>query len=739
MNTKISFTWTVCLFAFVTAYSQDYSISFTGSGASSVVELVKVENLSQGTNLTMNGSEILHLVGTITGLHDLKQDEFKQFNIYPNPMDNESRIKFNLQIDGKTRIKLVDISGRVIFEKQESLLKGMHEYTISGVKSGLYFLSIISGNLQYSGRLISVNPKINAVQISTNLDSDLQVSDNCELKINKKEFKDIKANSSEVLMQYSPGDKIKLTGVSGMYSTVVVDSPTENKNLNFNFIQCTDGDGNNYPIVKIGNQIWMAEDLNTKKYLNGDPINTTEPVNLGIPTDPNSKYQWAYNGNESYASIYGRLYTWYAAVDNRKICPINWHLPSGAEWNILKSFLGNPELDGGMLKEQGTSHWYSPNTGATNEFGFTALPGGWRYESGYFTNVGWTANWWTKDEYGHIYLNCNSSNLMGYGGSPAMGRSARCIHDGEHDLTVTGISCSPTNPTEIDHITITATIKNLGTADCPLSNVSKAYIQIGNESIPVYFDTPQLCLGCTSTINRTIDLFSAGTYSVRVGVDPGNLIPESNEANNELQFDFNIGEYSAETGTVTDFEGNSYKTVKIGTQWWMAENLKSTKYNDGSPITYVTTFGSTPGFCWYNNDESSYKNVYGGLYNWYSINTGKLCPVGWHAPNNSEWTTLQQYLGGESIAGNKLKEAGTIHWLSDSNANNISGFTALPGGLGPSFANLRERGEWWSYESSQQQQIAGGTLNCGHNYPDFWGFMLRNKGYCFSIRCLKDN
>jgi uncharacterized protein (TIGR02145 family) len=100
---------------------------------------------------------------------------------------------------------------------------------------------------------------------------------------------------------------------------------------------------------------------------------------------------------------------------------------------------------------------------------------------------------------------------------------------------------------------------------------------------------------------------------------------------------------------VTDEDGNIYKTVKIGTQIWMAENLRTTLYNDGTPITNVTGNSqwaacSSPAYSWYNDDES-YKEIYGAIYNWYTVNTGKLCPEGWKVPTDEEYNILEQYLG----------------------------------------------------------------------------------------------
>jgi uncharacterized protein (TIGR02145 family) len=149
--------------------------------------------------------------------------------------------------------------------------------------------------------------------------------------------------------------------------------------------------------------------------------------------------------------------------------------------------------------------------------------------------------------------------------------------------------------------------------------------------------------------------------------------------------------------TLTDVDNNTYKVVKIGTQVWMAENLKTTRYNDGSAIPLVTDNTewnnlTTPGYSWYNNDSATYAQTYGALYNWYTVETGNLCPTGWHVPSDAEWTTLTDYLGGEAIAGGKLKETGTAHWDSpNTGATDETGFTAFPGGNrtknGP-FSNL---------------------------------------------------
>ena len=195
---------------------------------------------------------------------------------------------------------------------------------------------------------------------------------------------------------------------------------------------------------------------------------------------------------------------------------------------------------------------------------------------------------------------------------------------------------------------------------------------------------------------------------------------------------------------VKDKDGNLYHIVTIEDQVWLVENLKTTKYNDGTDIPLVTDKTdwsnlSTPGYCWYSNDSFQYKNVYGALYNWYTINSGKLCPSGWHVPTDAEWGTLILHVGGVINAGGKLKEAGTVHWISpNTGATNETGFTALPGGArnySGNFGLILERGFWWSStENSSTNAIYRALLYNSSNAESG----NDNKKYGYSVRCIKD-
>lgn len=197
-------------------------------------------------------------------------------------------------------------------------------------------------------------------------------------------------------------------------------------------------------------------------------------------------------------------------------------------------------------------------------------------------------------------------------------------------------------------------------------------------------------------------------------------------------------------GVMKDQDGNIYKTITIGNQTWMAENLRTTKYNDGSLIQNVIDNSSwlnltTGAYSNYNNtDNNDTIATFGRLYNWYAVNSGKLAPVGWHVPTYTEWSNLMTYLGGESDAGGKMKETGISHWLNPNYATNETGFTALPGGYRHSngiFTEIGSYGLWWSstpYSSTAacSRYITYDSGSALSNYP------TRELG--FSVRCVKN-
>jgi uncharacterized protein (TIGR02145 family) len=207
----------------------------------------------------------------------------------------------------------------------------------------------------------------------------------------------------------------------------------------------------------------------------------------------------------------------------------------------------------------------------------------------------------------------------------------------------------------------------------------------------------------------------------------------------ELSFNTNA---SGQTGNMSDIDGNTYNTVTIGTQEWMAENLKTTKYNDGSAIPNVTDNPAwaaltTGAYCWYNNDIGK-KAYYGALYNYYAVvDSRNLCPSGWHIPTDAEFTTLTTYLGGENVAGGKLK-ANTLWTSPNTGATNESGFSAFPSGYrgySGTFVNINDHGLWWSSTKYSSSNVWYRVLR--YNYSNV-NRSRDNERNAFSVRCLKD-
>ena len=223
-----------------------------------------------------------------------------------------------------------------------------------------------------------------------------------------------------------------------------------------------DIDGNSYHTVSIGTQVWMVENLKTSKYLNGDLIGTTTPATLVIEGEITPEYQWAYDGNASNVATHGRLYTWYAATDSRKVCPVGWHVPDDAEWTILTDYLikngygyGNGYKGMDIAKSlSAATGWVADETAGNvgndqsrnNKTGFTAIPGGARLEDGNFHELGHIADWWSTTE-GGPFLQCitgitvNSpgglfrdiyhdySYVNSYSNNKKYGMSIRCLRD----------------------------------------------------------------------------------------------------------------------------------------------------------------------------------------------------------------------------------------------------------------------------------------------------------------------
>ena len=254
--------------------------------------------------------------------------------------------------------------------------------------------------------------------------------------------------------------------------------------------------------------------------------------------------------------------------------------------------------------------------------------------------------------------------------------------------------------------------------------------------------------GTTPTINdnKTSDGTGAGTFiSSITGLNPNTTYYLRAYATNSNGTGYGSAmSFKTLMPEVTDIDGNVYHIVAIGTQVWMVENLRTTRYNDGTSIPYIDDQNTwmnltTPAYCWPNNDESSI-SPYGMMYNWYAVNTGKLAPTGWHVPTDSDWNTLITFAGGPSAAGGNLKAAGTTYWeYPNTGATDMYGFTLLPAGY-RSVAN----GTWvnfnlWALLWSATEEQTGFAGRCRlENTTAAFDFESGDEKFGFSVRCIKN-
>ncbi|MBE0675447.1 MAG: T9SS type A sorting domain-containing protein, partial [Bacteroidales bacterium] len=359
---------------------------------------------------------VLHLIGENTGFDPLAYSE-NPINIYPNPAPFASRIDVNNLISGRVEVEIFDGAGRRILQQTMQLQRACHTFKLSGMEKGLYIVCVSTPSGKYTNKLISMGDQ-SGDRCLTYLGSG----------VNSKLIGRLKNTLSDLVdMEYSDGDRLLLTGVSGDYSHTLPLAPTQSETFVIEFIECKDRDDRRYPVVTIGSQIWMAENL---AYLPAVSPTSEESYTAAY------YYVYDYSGTsvveaketENYQT-YGAHYNYSAATS---ACPEGWHLPSDAEWSILVGYLGGESGAGGKVKEAGTAHWESPNDLATNETGFTGLPAGGRGLTGTFNRKGTGTAWWSAtatssiDAWGR-FLSSDNNDLRRTSYEKDNGMSIRCI------------------------------------------------------------------------------------------------------------------------------------------------------------------------------------------------------------------------------------------------------------------------------------------------------------------------
>ena len=733
------------LFVTLKMYALDYTITFIGTGASTTIDSVIVQNLTKGTTVTVPTGYVLNLNDAPNAIEQLNAND-ETIRVYPNSVEGKSTVSFFAKQAGSTQINAYSIDGKKIAGITENLQTGVNSFQLSFPK-GSFVIQVVGNGYTYTAKMINQTGTVRKPEIA--YIGTIKPATSAPQKSKSSAF-------GITTMAYATGDQLLYNAVSGNYSTIVTDLPTASKTTNFSFVACADADGNNYKVVKIGTQTWMAENLKTTKYNDGTAIPLITDYSAWGSASSTPAYCWYNNDATTYKNMYGALYNWYA-VNTAKLAPTGWHVPSDDEWITLENYLltNGYNYDGTTLANRiakslaATTDWYSStytgsignNLTRNNTSGFTALPGNHRHDSGAFGSMGTDGYWWSSSEgnttdawYRNLYY--INDNLDRYYWTKSEGYSVRCVRDLPASMITSAASMVSTN---------SATSGGNVTDDGGGNITSRGVCWSTSPSPTIALSTKTTETGTTGLFTSLISgLYANTTYYVRAyAINSSGIVLYGEDIS-----------FKTFSGTVNDIEGNIYNTVTIGTQVWMVENLKTTKYKDGIAIPLVTentTWAalSTPAYCWNKNDATSYKETYGALYNWHTINTGKLAPTGWHIPTFDEWETLKYYVSTNlGKSGSEAKAlAATTNWTTntfvgsignDMSKNNSSGFSALPGGTRQedgTFQNVGGVGIWWSSTLYFESNAAYFYLL----YDNFYLFTyhyLQSRGY--SVRCVRD-
>ncbi len=476
-------------------------------------------------------------------------------------------------------------------------------------------------------------------------------------------------------------------------------------------------------------------------------------TNLGIMNSDTRSIQSIYdeciNNSATWSPYHGLLYTWYAVADSRKLCPSGWHVPSDVEWTNLTDYLtingygyqgSGDDIGKSMAATWGWMPYTVPGSigndqASNNSSGFSALPGGYRMDNITFGSLGISTIWWTAtagSTPAEAWYRAMDHATWGVGRSDhpkQFGFSVRCIND---ILLPTVSIDSIMNLTQIS-------ASGYGTVQ---SDGGATVTERG------------LCWNTNP--NPTTDLATKTSNGTGTGVFSGNLTSltpgttyyirayAKNGAGTAYSNEITFTTYNADA--ITDVDGNYYNIVNIGSQTWIAGNLRVIHFNDGTTdipnVSDNTAWGNltSAGYSWYNNELNTGRYpTLGPLYNWYAVNTGKLCPVGWRVPSDADWTVLSNYLGGESVAGGKLKETGLKHWLAPNTAaTDEYGFTALPGGTRHIDGTFSLIGVNGFFSSSTEYSSTYGWVQRLTNSTSSLDRLGGHKNAGYSIRCIND-
>lgn len=388
-NYKLLFIFTTVFSVLISldTFALSYTLSFTGSGASTIIDSVVVQNLTKATQVTIAKGGVLNLTDLTTNVVSINKCN-NSIQVTGNNAGTQI-LQFTTEFPGEYIISAYNIRGEKVVIISQTLLYGLNSFELSFPR-GIFIVSIDGQGKSYSTQFINLysqqsSPAINYTGNSASITNSIQKA---------------KSTANSTTMLYSSGDQLIYKGFSGNYKTLVPDTPSANKTINLEFVECKDADGNNYAVVKIGTQTWMAENLRTTKYNDGSSLTPISEYEYMYWIDPLSPFSASYAGAYSskhyndiaYRNTHGCFYNLFAAI-NSKLAPVGWHVASDAEWSILSDHLGGMSVAGGKLKS--ISGWNTPNIGASNSTGFSASAGG-VCSNGIFNGTRYSESWWTS-------------------------------------------------------------------------------------------------------------------------------------------------------------------------------------------------------------------------------------------------------------------------------------------------------------------------------------------------------
>jgi len=502
-------------------------------------------------------------------------------------------------------------------------------------------------------------------------------------------------------------------------------------------IGVVDVDGNAYTSIISGAFEWTVQNLRTTRYRNGDPMPNVSSNSAwaGLTT---GAYCW-YNNNSSFEIPYGKLYNAYAVIDPRGLCPIDWKEPIDFEFEDLFASLDGDQ-SGGKLKEVGTIEagtglWRSPNLGATNEIGFSAVPSGKRLETGQFSGMDSIALFPSglmipiSLVFGPTFSYDNIAT-WGYPETFKVGFAVRCLRRVAPKVRTFPI-------TSVDIGSYSVKVQG-NVVEQGYSHVAQRGFCWSTQPSPTIQDNVSLAgSGLGIFADTIVGLIPTTTYYVRAYATNGSMTSYGEEQS------FNTR--NNEGPTVSDGYGNTYPTIILSNgRTWMARNLRVLRYQNGDTIAAVSVdedWSMTSGGAWCNYlNNAALNTMHGKLYNWYAVaDARKVCPTGWHVPNQADWMDLIASWGDPSVAGGLLKSTDPVWTAPNAGATNISGFSGHPSGtreVGGGFVDFGDQGTWWSSTDLDGASSRSYVLNAGSTAIGVGDTLPHGAGA--SVRCIKD-